>query len=184
MEKRVGLFDQQTGEVLDGGFVAYVTPKRRNGFERWLAMSQDGFLMIARNAMGELANANMTISDVRVFHCLLAHVDHENFVLTPQAEMAGKIGMAKSHFNRSLKRLFELGIFEKGPKIGRVVSIKLNPGFGWKGSAKNHVTALDQERRKRMQKAGISGVVDGGRSGADIQTLEPDGNPPTPSSAD
>jgi hypothetical protein len=175
MKKRVGLFDEQTGEVLEGGFLAYFASKRRNGFERWLAMSQEGFLMIARNA-------NMTLSDVRVFHCLLAHVDYENFVLTPQAEMAEKIGMAKSHFNRSLKRLFELGIFEKGPKIGRVVSMKLNPGFGWKGSAKNHVVALDQERRRRMRKAGISGVVDGGRDGADTQTSEPDGNPPMPPS--
>ncbi len=98
--------------------------------------------------------------------------------------MAAKIRMAKSHFNRSLKRLFELGIFEKGPKIGRVVSIKLNPGFGWKGSAKNHVIALDQERRRRMEKAGISGVVDGGRDSEDIQAHEADGNPPTPSPAD
>lgn len=162
MKKKVGLFDQQTGDVLEGGFLAYFTPKRRNGFERWLAMSQESFLMIA-------SNPNMTLSDLRVFHCLLAHVDHENFVLTPQAEMAEKIGMAKSHFNRSLKRLFEQGIFEKGPKIGRMVSIKFNPEFGWKGSAKNHVIALDQERRRRMQKAGISGVVDGGRDGEDTQ---------------
>lgn len=144
---------------------------------RGLILAQEALLKLATNS------ANMTLSDLRVFHCLLAHVDHENFVLTSQAEMAEKIGMAKSHFNRSLKRLFEEGIFEKGPKVGRMVSIKFNPEFGWKGSAKNHVIALDKERRRRMRKAGISGVVDGGRDGENIQTPE-DENPPPPSSAD
>ena len=166
MKKIMGLFDEETGEILEAGFLAYFTPKRRNGFERWLAMSQDGFLMIARNP-------DMTLSDVRVFHCLLAHADHQNFVMTPQAEMAEKIGMAKSHFNRSLKKLFELGIFEKGPKIGRMVTIKFNPEFGWKGSAKKHVIALDQERQRKMQKAGITGVVDGGRDGENNEAPEP-----------
>ena len=31
-----------------------------------------------------------------------------------------------------------------------MVSLRLNPEYGWKGSAKNHVACLDQERKKRM----------------------------------
>ena len=44
-----------------------------------------------------------------------------------------------------------------------MVSLRLNPEYGWKGSAKNHVACLDQERKKRMAKAGIKGVIEGGQ---------------------
>jgi hypothetical protein len=44
-----------------------------------------------------------------------------------------------------------------------MVSLKLNPEYGWKGSAKNHVVALDQLRKDRMKAAKISGVVQGGK---------------------
>ena len=55
-------------------------------------------------------------------------------------------------------------MIEKGPKIGRMVSLRLNPEYGWKGfPAKNHVACLDQERKKRMAKAGIKGVIEGGQ---------------------
>ena len=43
------------------------------------------------------------------------------------------------------------------------MSLRLNPEYGWKGSAKNHVACLDQERKKRMAKAGIKGVIEGGQ---------------------
>ena len=51
----------------------------------------------------------------------------------------------------------------EGPKIGISRSYRLNPEFGWKGSARNHVIALDQERKKRMANAGIKGVIEGGQ---------------------
>ena len=41
-------------------------------------------------------------------------------------------------------------------------SYRLSPNFGWKGSARNHVIALDQERKRRMAAAGITGIVQGG----------------------
>ena len=56
--------------------------------------------------------------------------------------------MDRSNFNRAVKRLVERGVIEKGPKIGRMVSLRLNPEYGWKGSAKNHVACLDQERKE------------------------------------
>ena len=71
--------------------------------------------------------------------------------------------MDRSNFNRAVKRLVERGVIEKGPKIGRMVSLRLNPEYGWKGSAKNHVACLDQERKKRMANAGIKGVIEGGQ---------------------
>ena len=40
MNKRLQQIDSETGEIIDG-FVAYVVPKRKNGFgQGWLAMAQ------------------------------------------------------------------------------------------------------------------------------------------------
>ena len=51
----------------------------------------------------------------------------------------------------------------EGPKIGISRSYRLNPEFGWRGSGKNHIATLDLERKKRMAKAGIKGVIEGGQ---------------------
>ena len=42
MNRHMQQIDQQTGEVIEG-FVAYVVPKRKNGFQKgWMAMAQKG----------------------------------------------------------------------------------------------------------------------------------------------
>ena len=61
--------DQQTGEVVEG-FVAYVVPKRKNGFQKgWMAMAQ---------AMMMLAQSNLTGNDMKVMWAMLARLDYEN----------------------------------------------------------------------------------------------------------
>ena len=41
-QKRFVQVDAVTGEVVEEGFVAYVAPKRQNGFgKRWFAMAHD-----------------------------------------------------------------------------------------------------------------------------------------------
>jgi RIO-like serine/threonine protein kinase len=108
-------------------------------------------------------SANLQGQDFRVFLVLLANLEHENFILTPQARMAESIGMKPTHFSRSVSRLVEEGVIEKGPKIGRMNSYKLNPEYGWKGSAQNHQKALDERRKQRMKNSGITGVIEGGK---------------------
>lgn len=129
-------------------------------------MSQDAVVMLSRSAMAGLAIGNrLGTQEWSVLMCLIGHVEYENHIMTPQAEMAQRIGMKRSNFNKAVKSLVDLGVIEKGPKIGRMVSLKLNPDFGWKGSAKNHVISLKEkeiERRNRMKAAGITGVIDGG----------------------
>ena len=44
--------------------------------------------------------------------------------------------MHRQHVQRSIKRLIQLGIILEGVKIGISRSYRLNPSFGWKGSAK------------------------------------------------
>lgn len=156
MERRLGQVDLRTGEVLEEGFVAYVAPKRKNGFgQRWMAMAQDAAMMLAQSKLGA--------DDFRVFMALVAKLDFENLLVLNQAELAREVGMQRQNVQRSLKRLLSMEVVLEGPKIGISRSYRLNPNFGWKGSARNHVTALQSHRIARMEAAGITGVIDGGR---------------------
>ena len=52
--------------------------------------------------------------------------------------------MQRQNVQRSIKRLMELGVILEGVKIGVSRSYRLNPSFGWKGSAKGHREALHE----------------------------------------
>ena len=133
--------DQETGEVLEG-FVAVLQPKRKNGFtEGWVAMAQ--------NSMMAMAQADLSGEAMRVFFIIGAHIDFENWIQVSQSQLADQIGMKRSSFNRALKRLEAEGIILRGPKVGRSATFRLNPEFGWKGSAKGHREALQERMRER-----------------------------------
>jgi len=153
--RRISQIDSETGEVLEGGYVAYLVPKRQNGFHgRWLAMTQD----IAMDMLMQCTR----LDDSRVLAALIKELDYENLIIARQADIARKLGMQPSNVSSAIKRLVESGAILRGPKHGINCSYKLNPEFGWKGSAKNHVKALDEHRNKRMKAAKITGVVEGG----------------------
>lgn len=155
MERRLGQVDLETGEVMERGFVAYVAPKRTNGFgQRWMAMAQDAAMV--------LATSDLKADDMRMFFALVAKLDYENLLVLNQAEIAREIGMHRQHVQRSIKRLLALGVILEGPKVGLNRTYRFNPSFGWKGSARNHVKALSAHRG-RMDAAGITGVIDGGK---------------------
>lgn len=134
MNKRLQQIDSETGEIIDG-FVAYVVPKRKNGFgQGWLAMAQNGAEI--------LAQSNLSGNDFKVLMKLLSVLDYENLIQVSQAEIARELNMHRQHVQRSIKRLLDLGIVLEGVKIGISRSYRLNPNFGWKGSAKGHIEAL------------------------------------------
>ena len=134
MNKRLQQIDSETGEIIDG-FVAYVVPKRKNGFgQGWLAMAQNGAEI--------LAQSNLSGNDFKVLMKLLSVLDYENLIQVSQAEIARELNMHRQHVQRSIKRLLDLGILPEGVKIGISRSYRLNPNFGWKGSAKGHREAL------------------------------------------
>ena len=145
MPRRVGQFDLDTGEVVEG-YIAVLQPKRRNGFDRHFSMNQD--------ALDFLAKEVGSISDFKVLFKLLGVLDYENLIQVSQVEIAESLGMKRQHVNRSIKRLVELGCLLEGPRIGRSMSYRLNPSFGWKGSAANHKKALQD----RMDEKGFSVV--------------------------
>ena len=52
MNKRLIQIDHDTGEVVDG-FVAYVVPNAKNGFQQgWLAMAQNGAEILSQSDLG------------------------------------------------------------------------------------------------------------------------------------
>ena len=136
MNKRLQQIDSETGEIIDG-FVAYVVPKRKNGFgQGWLAMAQNGAEI--------LAQSNLSGNDFKVLMKLLSVLDYENLIQVSQADIARELDMHRQHVQRSIKRLLELGIVLEGVRIGISRSYRLNPNFGWKGSAKGHRQALHE----------------------------------------
>ena len=62
----------------------------------------------------------------------------KNLIQVSQADIARELDMHRQHVQRSIKRLIQLGIILEGVKIGISRSYRLNPSFGWKGSAKGH----------------------------------------------
>ena len=142
--RRVTQVDLDTGEDL-GGFVAVIRPKQKSAFERHFTMNQSALLSIAN----ELNHDQM-----RVLMALLAELDYENYIQVAQIEIAEALKMQKSHVSRAVKNLIDLGVILEGPKIGRSKTYRLNPQFGWKGTAVNH---------KRALKNGIS-VITGGKA--------------------
>ena len=136
MNKRLQQIDLETGEIIDG-FVAYVVPKRKNGFgQGWLAMAQNGAEI--------LAQSNLSGNDFKVLMKLLSVLDYENLIQVSQADVARELNMHRQHVQRSIKRLIDLGIVLEGVRIGISRSYRLNPNFGWKGSAKGHREALHE----------------------------------------
>lgn len=156
MERRLGQVDLATGEVMEQGFVAYIAPKRINGFgQRWMAMAQDAAMLLAQSDLGA--------DDMKVFFALVAKLDYENLLVLNQAEVARELGMQRQNVQRSMKRLLKMEVILEGPKIGLSRSYRFNPSFGWKGTARNHVKALSSHHRGRMEAAGITGVIKGGK---------------------
>ena len=137
MNRHMQQIDQQTGEVVEG-FVAYVVPKRKNGFQKgWMAMAQEAMMM--------LAQSNLTGNDMKVMWAMLARLDYENLIQVNQAEVAEQVGMNRHHVNRSIKKLIKLGVVLEGVKIGLSRSYRLNPNFGWKAQPKateKHCTSI------------------------------------------
>lgn len=156
-KKKAVQVDSETGEVLSGSFVYMEFRKHKNYFrEGWLAMAQIAAKIFAkhRKDLGEEGYA--------VLFMLISELDFENHILVNQAAIGREIGMLRQNVQLAIKRLIGLGAIIEGPKIGQNRSYKLNPEFGWKGTAQNHVKAV-ADHRKRMKAAGITGVIGGGK---------------------
>ena len=139
------------GEIHEGAVLALVVPKRKNGFD-------EGWVAVAQNAYLALANSGLGLDARRVLDILLARLDFENWIHLPQSEIAAMLNMQRSHVSRAMRDLEKVGVILRGPKVGRSITYRINPNFGWKGSAKNHNAALNEDLKERMKERGMSVV--------------------------
>ena len=99
---------------------------------------------MAQEAMMMLAQKQFNRQRHEGYVAMLARLDYENLIQVNQAEVSEQVGMNRHNVNRSIKKLIELGVILEGVKIGISRSYRLNPNFGWKGSAKGHREALHE----------------------------------------
>lgn len=143
-KRRVGHFDRETGEVLDGSIVAFIPRKRKNGFRTgWFSMSLDAHQVIL--------NAGLTGADFRVLHTLMSNVDYENKINMTQADAGEALGMSRTHVNKAFKKLEKAEVIKVYRRIGPVNLYRFNPELMWRGTADQHITSLEAERAKRLK---------------------------------
>lgn len=140
------------GEIIEGATLAVFYPKRRNAFKGWIAMAQD-------DALDQLATAGLGAVTLRVLLLVLNRVDYDNLMSINQTELAEKLRKDRSAVSRAIAELVKIGVILKGPTVSGRPTYRLNPGFGWKGSAASHRKALTDKLRER----GMS-VIEGGQA--------------------
>jgi Winged helix-turn-helix DNA-binding len=138
VQRRVGMVDLDTGELLQSGVPIWVGVKVKSPYEEgWVAMNQH-FLeeFAARQDIGR--------QTYRVFLYLDARLNFRNLIHVSQADIATALKLPKQNVNRAIRKLEELGILIRGPKIGKSCSWRLNPNAGWKGKVKELRPAIEQ----------------------------------------
>lgn len=96
------------------------------------ASKQDAYLALANSGLGLEAR--------RVLDILLAYLDFENWIHLPPAEIAAMLNMKSANVSRSMRDLEKVGVILRGPKVGRSITYRINPNFGWKGAAPRTTT--------------------------------------------
>lgn len=150
--------DARTGEVIDGATLALHYPKRSNGFQHggWMAVGQTPMDVAAQLKLGEEA--------YRLLFYTLSRLDYENLLVLSQADAGKRLDMKKQNVNRALRKLIDAEIVLQGPTISGKPTFRLNPTFGWKGSAANHRKALSDQMKDAMKRARITEVIEGSKA--------------------
>ena len=144
MQRRVHQVDVETGEVLEGGTLVYLPIRAR---------IREGWVMVFQEVLGRVAcDRDLTMTQMRVLLYLVSRLDVENFIHLSQGDVARALGLRPSNVSPAIKALVEKGVLMRGPKVGRVHTMKLSPNLGWKGRVKN----LNEARRELLR------VVPGG----------------------
>jgi hypothetical protein len=117
-----------TGEVMEGCLVWI--PKQHKLGNGWFMSFQDALIALAKDE-------DITGENYRVFFYLCGNLDFENFIHLEQKKISEELNIRKENVSRSVKKLVDKKIILKGPKVGRSLTYRLNPNFGWKGKVKN-----------------------------------------------
>jgi hypothetical protein len=162
MQRNIGTFDRDTGEILEGVSV-WVGRKYNPYGRRFVMTNQDALLMMAKDK-------ELTLEPKNVLLYLCGRLDFDNYIQVPQTEIADALEMKKSAVSRAVKLLVAKGILIRGPKVGHSYAFRLNPNYGYKGNPshlrhdrtgrlyipeeikRGNVTHLQTYRRKRVQR--------------------------------
>ncbi len=146
-DDKVHVVNEKTGEKKDGFFIYVPYPKPKIKGNRWMMTFQDSLINIA-------TDKDMTGETLKVMLLLMGNLDFENYIHVKQVELAKTLEMQKTNVSRSIKLLVNKGIILK-VKEGRTAGYKLNPNYGWKGTAANRdkeINRIVKERVVDMQK--------------------------------
>lgn len=126
---RIEQTDLETGEVVQ--LVALKPTRVPHPFRK------EGFLQMSQAALLELAQNPISGEARRVLDALCAILDFENYIQFSQVELAKLLGMSQPNVNRAMHELCERGIVIKGAKVGRCLTYRLSPTFGFKSKGSN-----------------------------------------------
>jgi biotin operon repressor len=162
---RVEQIDLETGEVVQ--MVALKPGKGRHPFKK------EGFVQMSQAAMLELARNPVSGESMRVLMALCAVLDFDNFIRVSQTELADLVGMSRPNVVRAMTELTERGILIKGMRVGRNLTYRLSPTFGFKGQGSNftklmqdvsefasHAHASDQDERSDLEEQGQQRLIE------------------------
>lgn len=140
--QRLGMVDQQTGELLPAGMLVYV-PQRAKIKEGWFMGFQAGFLELAKDEQ-------LRGQPLVVLLALFAKLDFENFIAVSQADLSRELNIGRNRISEAFSTLKARGVILAGPKVGTAQTYRLNPGYAWKGNVKN-LQAARREHLKRVK---------------------------------
>ncbi|MBR5914131.1 MAG: GIY-YIG nuclease family protein [Selenomonadaceae bacterium] len=104
-----------------------------------------GWIDLYPKAISEIADANLSKHEYRVFLKLLSKLDFDNYLTISQTEFAQELSIPQPHISKAIKGLCERDIIIEGPRIGLNKSYRLNPYIAHKGSERKQ-TIIDFEK--------------------------------------
>ena len=131
--KRFGLFDKDSGELIDVANLIYC-PHRIRIKDFFMGM-QDGF--------ENLAKEKLKSEELNVFLFLLSRVDFENIIRVSPNEICEALKMRRGNVSRAMRKLKEKHLID----VGEFHSFKLSSEIGWKGKVQN----LRKEQAKQTK---------------------------------
>jgi hypothetical protein len=138
MQRTVRQIDVETGELLEAGTLVFM-PQRPKIAEGWLMTFQDAFVKLA-------ADRTIKGEQLRVLLYLMGRLDYENWIHVPQVEICEKLGMKPANVSRTIAALTSKRLLTKGPKLGRIGTLRLSLNLGWKG----RVRSLQAEQKRHL----------------------------------
>lgn len=137
---KLGVVDLKTGEVCDGVLVVVGRKEPSIFGQNQMAQNQHFLYQLAKRE-------DLNFEILRIFVFLNSRLEFNNLIQLSHTEIAQELGMRRPNVSRTMKRLEELGVILRGPKVGRSCSYRLNPNAGWKGKVTEHRAALKERLR-------------------------------------